>query len=90
MPPSSLKKSNIDFYKHSLRTVSDATEEFYYSILSLHPPPPPSSVDLKTDGAKNLWENALFLGVDSSTFTEELWGPQGSFIYVTINYSKDC
>lgn len=40
------------------------------------------SVNLKTDGAKNLWENALSIGVDSPTFTAELWGPQESFIYI--------
>lgn len=48
-------------------------------------PSPPSSVNLKTDGAKDLWENAPSLEVDSSTFTAELRGPQESFILI---YSK--
>lgn len=82
MPPSSLKRSNIYFYEHSLRILSDAMGEFYYAILFLPLPPHPSPVNLKTDRAKNLWENALSLGICSSvqTFTAELWGSQESFI----------
>lgn len=51
-------------------------------FFSLHPPSPPSPVNLKTDGAQNLTENALSLEVDSSTTTAKLWGPQESFMYI--------
>lgn len=54
-------------------------------------PLPPSSLNLKTDGAKNLWGSAdpIYWGVQ---FAAEQWGPQGSFKYViyVINCSKEC
>lgn len=80
--PQQLEEKQHRFLQTFFENSSDATEEFYYAILCLHPPTPPSSVNLKTDGAKNLWEKALSIGVDSPIFTAELWGPQESFIYI--------